>query len=94
MRRLVESNVPVGLLEGAEYQKAATQLESGDRLVLVTDGVTEAEDSEHDFFGDERLEAAAAAGATFEGFFTAVQDFCKGHPFSDDVTILELTYRG
>lgn len=94
VRRLQESNVPVGLLEGAEYQKAATRLESGDRLVLVTDGVTEAEDAEHDFFGDERLEAAAAAGATFEGFFTAVQDFCKGHPFSDDVTIVELTYRG
>jgi serine phosphatase RsbU (regulator of sigma subunit) len=94
VRRLLESNVPVGLLAEASYQKATGQLESGDRLVLVTDGVTEAEDSEHDFFGDERLEQAAAAGATFEGFFTAVQDFCKGHPFSDDVTIVELTYRG
>ena len=94
VRRLTESNVPVGLLEGAGYQKAAAKLESGDRLVLVTDGVTEAEDPDHDFFGDERLEEAAAAGASFEGFFTAVQEFCKGHPFSDDVTIVELTYRG
>src|SRR5574341_1198213 len=94
VRRLTESNVPVGLLDAASYQKAATQLTSGDRLVLVTDGVTEAEDPEHDFFGDERLEQVAAGGSTFEGFFTAVQEFCKGQPFSDDVTIVELTYRG
>ena len=94
VRRLSESNVPVGLLEGATYQKAAVKLQSGDRLVLVTDGVTEAEDPEHDFFGDERLEQAAAGGSSFEGFFAAVQEFCKGQPFSDDVTIVELTYRG
>jgi serine phosphatase RsbU (regulator of sigma subunit) len=94
VRRLSESNVPVGLLAEAAYQKATGQMQNGDRLVLVTDGVTEAEDPEHDFFGDERLEEAAAAGASFEGFFTAVQTFCKGYPFSDDVTIVELLYRG
>ncbi len=94
VRRLAESNVPVGLLAEAAYKKATGNMQNGERLVLVTDGVTEAEDAEHDFFGDERLEAAAAAGSSFEGFFTAVQEFCKGHPFSDDVTIVELTYRG
>ena len=94
VRRLEESNVPVGLLADAEYQKATGKLESGDRLVLVTDGVTEAEDPEHDFFGDERMEQAAVAGSAFDNIFAAVQTFCKGHPFSDDVTIVELTYRG
>lgn len=94
VRRLLESNVPVGLLAEAEYQKSAGQLESGDRLVLVTDGVTEAEDPDHDFFGDERMEQAAATGSAFDNIFAAVQTFCKGHPFSDDVTIVELTYRG
>ena len=94
VRRLEESNVPVGLLAEAEYQKATGKLESGDRLVLVTDGVTEAEDAEHDFFGDERMEKAAVGGSAFDNIFAAVQEFCKGHPFSDDVTIVELTYRG
>ena len=94
VRRLLESNVPVGLLAEAEYQKSTGQLESGDRLVLVTDGVTEAEDPEHDFFGDERMEQAAVADSPFENIFAAVQTFCKGHPFSDDVTIVELSYRG
>ena len=94
VRRLSESNVPVGLLEGASYQKATTRMEKGDRLVLVTDGVTEAEDPDHDFFGDERLEQAAAAGTPFEGLFTVVHEFCKGQPLSDDCTIVELTYRG
>ncbi|MGH9669069.1 MAG: SpoIIE family protein phosphatase [Terriglobales bacterium] len=94
VRRLSESNVPVGLLEGAAYQKAAVKMQSGDRLVLVTDGVTEAEDPDHDFFGDERMEQAAASGSSFEDLFTAVHEFCKGQPLSDDCTIVELTYRG
>ena len=94
VRRLEESNVPVGLLAEAAYQKATGQMESGERLVLVTDGVTEAEDPDHDFFGDERMEQAAATGSAFDNIFAAVQEFCKGHPFSDDVTIVELTYRG
>jgi len=34
------------------------------------------------------------AASPFENIFAAVQTFCKGHPFSDDVTIVELTYRG
>ena len=37
-------------------KEASINLEAGDRLVLYTDGVTEAEDSEGEMFGDWRLE--------------------------------------
>jgi serine phosphatase RsbU (regulator of sigma subunit) len=85
-------NVPVGLLPDATFESARCQMNSGDRFILVTDGVTEAENSMGDFFEDFRLEAAAVKTPTLEGIFTAVSEFCAGNPLSDDCTVVELVY--
>ncbi len=85
-------NVPVGLLADATFESARCQLNSGDRFIMVTDGVTEAENSMGDFFEDFRLEAAAAKTPTLEGIFSAVSEFCAGNPLSDDCTVVELIY--
>src|ERR1035438_5603379 len=85
-------NVPVGLLPDATFESARCQLNSGDRFILVTDGVTEAENSMGDFFEDFRLEAAAAKAPTLEGIFSAVTEFFAGNPLSDDCTVVELIY--
>jgi len=87
-------NLPVGLLSDATYESDRCSLHPGDRLVLVTDGVTEAENARGDFFENERLEAAAAKGNNFEDIFAAVADFCGGTPLSDDCTVVELLYTG
>src|ERR1700736_3249579 len=84
-------NVPVGLLADATFESARCQLNSGDRFILVTDGVTEAENSMGDFFEDFRLEAAAAKAPTLEGIFSAVSEFCAGNPLNDDCTVVEIT---
>jgi phosphoserine phosphatase RsbU/P len=85
-------NVPVGLLVDATFESARCQLNSGDRFILVTDGVTEAENAMGDFFEDSRLEAAAAKTPTLEGIFSAVSEFCAGNPLSDDCTVVEIVY--
>jgi phosphoserine phosphatase RsbU/P len=85
-------NVPVGLLADATFESARCQLNSGDRFILVTDGVTEAENAMGDFFEDSRLEAAAAKTPTLEGIFAAVSEFCAGNPLNDDCTVVELIY--
>jgi len=85
-------NVPVGLLADATFESATCLMKSGDRFILVTDGVTEAENSKGDFFEDFRLEAAAAKSPTLEGIFSAVTQFCAGNPLSDDCTVVELCY--
>jgi sigma-B regulation protein RsbU (phosphoserine phosphatase) len=85
-------NVPVGLLADATFESATCQMKSGDRFILVTDGVTEAENSKGDFFEDSRLEVAAVQYPTLEGIFTAVSEFCAGNPLSDDCTVVELCY--
>jgi phosphoserine phosphatase RsbU/P len=85
-------NVPVGLLPDATFESDHCQLHSGDRFILVTDGVTEAENAMGDFFEDSRLEAAAIKTPTLEGIFSAVSEFCAGNPLNDDCTVVELVY--
>ena len=87
-------NLPVGLLADATYESDHVSLHAGDRLILVTDGVTEAENARGDFFEDSRLEAVAAKSATLEDIFAAVANFCGGTPLSDDCTVVELVYSG
>ena len=92
VRRLEEANLPVGLLEIASYQSSSCKLQPGERFVVVTDGVTEAEDAAGDMFGNERLQDVAPAG--FEKIFEAVKGFCGPVPMNDDCTVLELSYKG
>ena len=87
-------NLPVGLLADATYESDHYNMHPGDRLVLVTDGVTEAENARGDFFDNERLEAVAAKSGTLEDIFSAVANFCGGTPLSDDCTVVELLYTG
>jgi sigma-B regulation protein RsbU (phosphoserine phosphatase) len=93
VERPSEGNLPVGLLPDAKYESGHYQLKPGDRVVLVTDGVTEAENASGDFFEDSRLEVAAKGGG-LEDIFAAISDFCCGTPLSDDCTVVELVYTG
>jgi sigma-B regulation protein RsbU (phosphoserine phosphatase) len=86
-------NLPVGLLADAKYESDRYSLHPGDRLVLVTDGVTEAENAEGEFFDNERLEIAAKKG-TMQDIFAAVSEFCGSTPLSDDCTVVEIVFAG
>src|SRR6266850_4897545 len=87
-------NLPVGLLADATYESDHVSLHVGDRLILVTHGVTDAENTRGDFFGDSRLETVAAKSSTLEDIFSAVATFCGGTPLSDDCTVVDLLYSG
>ena len=86
-------NLPVGLLPDVTYESDRYSLHAGDRLVLVTDGVTEAENHTGEFFDNERLEAAAKKG-NMHDIFAAVSQFCGSTPLSDDCTVVEMVYSG
>ncbi len=87
-------NLPVGLLAEANYESSRLQLHRGDRLLLVTDGVTEAENAGGDFYENERLEAIAARSSSLEEIFASLANFCGGTPLNDDCTVVELVYTG
>ncbi len=92
--RPANSNLPVGLLRDAGYESACLQVTPGDRLMVVTDGVTEAENNAGEFFGDDRLQELLSTGAQFEDLMNVVCGFCEGKPLNDDCTLLELMYQG
>jgi len=87
-------NLPVGLLADATYSSDRCQMRPGDRLILVTDGVTEAENARGDMFDSERLEAVAGKSTSMEDVFAAVANFCGGTPLNDDCTVVEVAYTG
>jgi serine phosphatase RsbU (regulator of sigma subunit) len=91
VKRLENANMVVGLIEEATFQSERLQLKAGDRIVLATDGVTEAESTDGEFFGEDRLEAALA-GSTIEGVLSKVESFMAGAPPNDDFTMLEVLY--
>jgi serine phosphatase RsbU (regulator of sigma subunit) len=90
--KLEDGNLPVGLIPFAQFTSAKHQLKPGDRIVVVTDGVTEAEDATGEFFGNDRLEKCCPGG--FEGIERAVTAFRGATPLSDDCTMTEILYRG
>ncbi len=90
---LPNSNLPVGLIPDADYDPGMLSLEPGDSLLLVTDGVTEAEDPAGDFYGDQRLQDAAGRCETMEEIFEDVLRYAAGAPATDDCTMLEVRYR-
>jgi len=92
--RPAHGNLPVGLLADATYASDRCQMRPGDRLILVTDGVTEAENARGDMFDSERLERVAGKSKSMEDIFSAVADFCGGTPLNDDCTVVELAYTG
>jgi sigma-B regulation protein RsbU (phosphoserine phosphatase) len=92
--RLENANLPIGLFESTEYKTATLRLRSDDRLVLVTDGVTEAEDCVGEFFGDARLEKSCLDCAHLDALLDSVNEFAQGTPPNDDCTLVELRYLG
>ncbi|MBK6680482.1 MAG: serine/threonine-protein phosphatase [Ignavibacteriales bacterium] len=76
------------------YVSETVQLESGDLIVLFTDGVTEAKSPEDEEFTDEKLEAEVKdvagldSGEILEKIKHSVYDHANGAFQSDDITII------
>ena len=87
---------PLGMVPGLNYRTGDVRLGPGSRLLLYTDGVTEAEDRSARMLGEERLAArlAGLVGATssdlVDAVFAEVQTFADGARQSDDITVLAI----
>ena len=84
----------LGLIEDGFYPVSTLTLESGDALMMYTDGVSEAQNAAGEFFGIERtlsavaLNAAGPASAITAGVLQDVKAFAGSAPQSDDITVL------
>jgi serine phosphatase RsbU (regulator of sigma subunit) len=97
---LEATGIPIGLLDPAEFCIRSVALAPGDKVVIYTDGISEAQAAEGEFFGRKRLRDAARAGAgrtcaeLHGDILEAVRAFTGGAPQADDVTLLVLEFQG
>ena len=86
----------LGMFENAPYDKGSTRLSPGDTIISFTDGVTEAENEEEQYFDEERVVAFLDKNAhksltsQVKGLFLEVMKFVGSAPQSDDITVLSL----
>jgi sigma-B regulation protein RsbU (phosphoserine phosphatase) len=93
--RLTEGGPVLGLIPDYVYEVDEVELKPGDRLVLFTDGLTEARDIDDEEFGEERLMAILrssrelSAGSIQGRIVKAVDVFSQGE-MGDDTTLIVL----
>jgi len=92
--RTLDAGGPVaGVLPDAPYETERINLESGDALMLYTDGITEAMNAAEELFGEERLYQLFTENASFEAqqiievISNQVKEFSIGN-FEDDATLV------
>jgi hypothetical protein len=80
-------SIPLGLVEGSQFELVTFALEPGDRLVLVTDGIVEAQDSNQRLFGFARTTDLVKKNYSAAEVATTAQDFGQ----EDDISIITVT---
>jgi serine phosphatase RsbU (regulator of sigma subunit) len=97
IERLDPDGFPVGMFANAEYTTRELRMRPGSRLVIFTDGLTDAQNAGEEEFGDERLvnccrtiaagiDAKAVAGTVMQ----AVAEWSVGTEQFDDTTVVVL----
>ena len=98
----VNNNIPLGLRSDWEYTEQKSLIDKGTTLFLYTDGYTEAETTEHEQFGRQRMcsEALRLSAEHLDSrefvrqIRQAERTFVHGIPQSDDISLLAIKYLG
>lgn len=95
-----KGGLPIGLIPFAEFEAVTVQLAPGDRLILISDGVTECPGLDGADFGDSGLSKSLSRSAHLDGpeiLQALVWDLIEhfgGDSFPDDVSGVSLEYSG
>jgi serine phosphatase RsbU (regulator of sigma subunit) len=96
----MDGGLPLCTMPGSTYPLQRVRLAPGEAIVLLTDGVREAQNPKGDYFGTERTIQSLAtwtkdepASAAISKLVAAVRAFEAGNPPRDDLTVLALRYR-
>jgi len=95
----LRAQLPLGLDPGTRYVEQSFDLDPGDRLFMVSDGVTDAAPRGSEPFGDEQLRGVLLATATappheaVRQVLRTASAYQRGH-FRDDATALCLDWHG
>jgi serine phosphatase RsbU (regulator of sigma subunit) len=88
----------IGISEDGKYETSSSYIEPGDRILMFTDGITEARNSSGEFFEYERLYEYINTHSDLtpidfvDGLIKTVDAFCAGHPVDDDRAVLYVEF--
>ena len=92
---------PLGVAPGFPYGAATLRLAPGDTVILLSDGVTEAQDAEGRTLGASgaaeallRWNGATPVGGVADALHAAARTLEQGGEATDDLTVLAFRYRG
>ena len=96
-RTLEVGGTVIGMLEDMPFEEEAIELRAGDRLVVYTDGVTEAARADQEMFGEDRLIALlegcardSSAEQLVKRVLDGVTEFLGEIEPGDDITVMAL----
>jgi Stage II sporulation protein E (SpoIIE)/Beta-galactosidase jelly roll domain len=82
----MEGALPLGTIPDAEHSVTNFHLQPGDSLILMSDGIVEAQDARGNLFGFDRIEALLKTKPSAEDIATAAQEFGQ----EDDILVLQV----
>jgi sigma-B regulation protein RsbU (phosphoserine phosphatase) len=94
------TGVALGMMADMEYEQRQISLESGDILLLYTDGIVEAMNGKEEFFGEKRLRSSLASATELsaqeilDSVLCDLGQFTKGAEQSDDITAIVIKVEG
>jgi Stage II sporulation protein E (SpoIIE) len=86
----LEGALPLGIVSGIDFPVTTFQLQPGDSLLIMSDGIAEAQNAHGELFGFERIEQMLRDSTTTEEIATAAQKFGQ----SDDILVLRVQRHG
>jgi sigma-B regulation protein RsbU (phosphoserine phosphatase) len=97
---LGDGGMPIGLISGVGYDEVTFQLNPGDRLMLLSDGITECANPSGEELGHEGLakmlknNAALSSPDLLEALIWDLTNYSGANVFADDVSSILIDYRG
>ncbi len=93
-RQLDAEGLILGVNKNVVFEEKTTTLFQGDLILLYTDGLTEAENANGEFFGIERVSdifiqhSQQAPQEIIDALLEQLKHFCQSESFNDDITLM------
>ncbi len=93
--RVESTSIPLGVVRDIEYKPLLQRIpiQPGDRIILSSDGISEARNPDGEMFGQQRFEASITqrqGGNHLASLSKALTDFCQNTPQIDDISMVEI----
>jgi hypothetical protein len=83
----IDGALPLGLAPSVDFSSMRFKLAEGDRLVVISDGIVEATDTDRHLFGFERTHQLLSTAASASEIATAAQSYGQ----EDDISVISVT---